>query len=104
VSAFTLSSRAEQDITEIADYLARESLDAAVRFYDQVPVALSSLARNPGMGKPVLLKDPTLTGVRIWRIDGFPRVLVFYHATQRGIRVVRVLHGARDIDSTLGRM
>ena len=32
-------------------------------------------------------------------LRGFPKSFVFYRATRHGIEVVRVLHGARDIDA-----
>jgi toxin ParE1/3/4 len=39
--------------------------------------------------------------LRIWRIDGFPNHLIFYRPIEGGIEIVRVLHGARDIDAVL---
>lgn len=101
--AYTLSSRAERDIDEIAEYLSRESLAAALRFYDQVPATLHKLASAPGMGRPVSLDTPSLTGLRLWRIDGFHAVLVFYMPAEHGVRVIRVLHASRDADTALAK-
>jgi toxin ParE1/3/4 len=42
-----------------------------------------------------------MAGLRSWAIRGFATFLVFYRPTQRGIEVIRVLHGARDLDAIL---
>jgi toxin ParE1/3/4 len=42
-----------------------------------------------------------LADLRVWRIEGFEKHLIFYRQTPDGIDVVRILHGARDIDSVL---
>jgi plasmid stabilization system protein ParE len=37
-------------------------------------------------------------GLRYWPVPGFERYLVFYVPTSARIDVVRVMHGARDLD------
>ena len=59
------------------------------------------LARMPGMGERRESSNPRLAGLRVWRIDGFPNHLLFYRPVEGGIEIVRVLHGARDIDAVL---
>jgi len=34
-------------------------------------------------------------------IAGFPRHLIFYRAEEEEIRILRVVHGARDLESVL---
>jgi len=41
-------------------------------------------------------------GLRAWPIDGFRNHLVFYRPTDEGVDIVRVLHGARDIEALFG--
>jgi toxin ParE1/3/4 len=93
---------AERDIDGQAEYLFREaSLETALRFYDFAAVAFEKLARTPGLGEQRHSSNPLLAGLRIWRIDGFPNHLIFYRPIEGGIEIVRVLHGARDIDAVL---
>lgn len=47
------------------------------------------------------LDHPALADVRSRLIKDFENYLVFYRATESGIDVLRVLRGARDIDSIL---
>ncbi len=55
----------------------------------------------PGMGERWESNNPHLAGLRVWRVEGFEKHLIFYRATDDGIEVVRVVHGARDISSVL---
>jgi plasmid stabilization system protein ParE len=43
--------------------------------------------------------NPRLAGIRVGSVEGLPNHLVFYRQIEGGIVVIRVLHGARDIDS-----
>ena len=45
--------------------------------------------------------NPRLEGLRVWRIQGFEKHLIFYRPVADGIEIVRVLHGARDLDRLL---
>jgi toxin ParE1/3/4 len=42
-----------------------------------------------------------LEGLRVFPVKGFANYLLFYKPLPRGIELVRVLHGARDIPSIL---
>lgn len=97
----TVSPRASQDIDEQFEYLAKEDVDIALRFFDAVRQTLAQLARLPGMGKPYHLDDPRLEGLRKWPVKGFDKHLIFYLTGENEILVVRVLHASRDIPEVL---
>ena len=84
---------AETDILEIWDYIADDSLTAADRWVDQLDEQFRVLATQPMMGRA---RDELAPGVRS---VPFGRYVVFYMPLNDGIDVVRVLHGARDIDA-----
>jgi toxin ParE1/3/4 len=93
---------ADQDIDGQAGYLMQEAgLETALRFYDATAVTFENLARMPGMGEQRETANPRLAGLRVWRIEGFPNQLIFYRPIEGGIEIIRVLHGARDIDAVL---
>jgi toxin ParE1/3/4 len=93
---------ADYDIDGLAGYLMQEvSLETALRFYDAAAATFENLAQMPGMGEQRVSSNPRLAGLRVWRIDGFPNHLVFYRPIAGGIEIVRVLHGARDVDTVL---
>jgi toxin ParE1/3/4 len=84
---------AEADILEIWDYIADDSLAAADRWVDRLDEQFRLLAAQPMMGRA---RDELAPGVRSFP---FGRYVVFYVPLDDGIDVVRVLHGARDIDA-----
>jgi toxin ParE1/3/4 len=53
----------------------------------------------PGLGSRYESDDARLAGVRVASVRGFRNHLVFYREFDKGIEVLHVLHGARDIDS-----
>ncbi len=93
---------ADLDLDRLADYLAREaSLDTALRFYDATRTTFEKIARMPGIGQKRDSANPLLAGLRLCRVEGFEKHLVCYRSTNEGVEIIRVLHGARDIDSVL---
>jgi len=90
---------ADLDVDECFAYIAADNLDAAIRFLDAIEDALDKLARMPGMGRIRDFADPRLAGLRSWPIKGFKNYLIFYRPILDGIEVLRILHGARDIDA-----
>jgi toxin ParE1/3/4 len=87
---------ASADIFEIWDYIADDSLVAADRWVDRLDEQFGLLATQPLMGRA---RDELAPGVRSFP---FGRYVIFYVPLDDGIDVVRVLHGARDIDVVFG--
>lgn len=92
-------SRAYSDVEEIAGYIRRDSARSALRFLDAVAGTVGRLAERSGLGRTFESNNPHLDGLRCFRVAGFGNYLVFYVPLENGIRVVRVLHGARDLNS-----
>ncbi|MCA9220707.1 MAG: hypothetical protein KDA71_10290, partial [Planctomycetales bacterium] len=57
--------------------------------------------RSPEIGGRYASRSRRLAGVRAITVPGLPKIVVFYLTHARAIEVVRVLHGARDIDAAL---
>ena len=93
--------RADRDLDEHAEFIARTNLEAARRFYDAAAEAFGQLAVLPEMGSPQTFRNPVLTGLRMWRIPRFERYLIFYRPIQEGIEVIPVLHAARDMGTII---
>jgi len=83
--------KALEDLAEIWAYIADGSLRHADAFAAAINRELRDLARHPliGRARPELLSD--------LRSFPFGRYVIFYLPRKRGIEVVRVLHGARDL-------
>ena len=59
------------------------------------------LAWMPEIGSIWESPHPFLSGVRVWPIRRFKNYLIFYRPIVGGIFVLRVLHGARQVDELL---
>lgn len=81
------------DLADIWDYIADDSVQSADRLLDQIAAKLGLLAENPLLGRAREELMP--------RLRSFPmgHYVIFYMPQDDGIEVVRVLHGARDIQS-----
>jgi toxin ParE1/3/4 len=89
------------DLAEQGLYLSHDSPNAALRFYEAAEAAFEQLAVMPGIGSARDYASRKLRGLRMWRVPGFEKHLIFYQPTDAGITIVRVLHGARDIPNLL---
>ncbi len=87
------SPRAEQDLTEVWDFIAQDDIDAADRVRDDIEQKCQTLADNPGMGRA---RDELALSLRSFPVG---RYIIFYRPIEDGIEVARILHGARDLRS-----
>lgn len=96
-----LRPQADRDINNQFEYIAKDDLEAAIRFYKAAFRAFEVLQTNPHIGPARDFENPQLKGIRIWLVKGFDKYLIFYRATDERVEILRVLHAARDIDSIL---
>ena len=89
------------DIVNIADYIARDSVDAALRYVENTETSVAGLLEMPGKGAPCGFIERHLADVRFWAVNGFPNHLIFYRPTAYGIYVLSVRHGARELPGDL---
>ena len=93
--------KAAQDAEDIANYIAKDSLEAAIRFLENTELTLRDLAASQSSGSPFESDHPELANLRFRRVKGFPHHVIFYVNQENAIEVVRILHGARDLDTEL---
>ncbi len=100
---FAIRPLAREDILRQYEYylLEVESELVAVRFLTAVQSAIAQVCRQPGTGSPKALRNLKLAGLRSWPVRGFPNMRVYYLLSNDVLRVVRVLHGKRDIELIL---
>lgn len=88
--------QARLDLDDIAYYIALDNRDAARRTVDRLRDRLKVLESFPGAGQP---RDDLHPGLRSWPIDHY---VVFYTTDDNEIQIVRILHGARDVQRIFG--
>jgi len=87
------SSIAQNDLNKIIDYIAQDSLEYALLFYEQVREKVENLTQFPKMGRKVPeLDDPNIRELilRNYRL--------IYQILGEKIQIVRLIHGSRILD------
>jgi len=93
------SDAALADILEQADWYTAQSGRRLARQWEKaVTATVSKAARHPATGSPCEFTLPALRGVRRTIVSGFPKHLLFYNFDDDEIFILRVLHGARDLE------
>jgi toxin ParE1/3/4 len=95
-------AEAQEDPAEAFAYIGQNNLDVALRFIRAAENPFQQLAMMPGIGERFLSVRPELAGVRRTAISGFRKYQVYYRPIEDGIEILRVLHGARDVEGILG--
>jgi toxin ParE1/3/4 len=90
-----------QDIITIATYISNDNLDAGDRFIYAAEATFQQIAKLPKIGKISGFSHPEITQVRQYPIKGFKNYLIFYRLQTDEIDVMRVLHGAQEIELIL---
>lgn len=75
--------------------------ELADRLMASAETTFKKLARSPGLGRPRPFHSPKARNLRSWNVVGFSKHLVFYRPlpSDRGVEIVRVVHGARELDA-----
>jgi plasmid stabilization system protein ParE len=94
---YYISRRANQDIEEIGDFIAKDNVDAATRLNEKIHESIKLLSEFPRLGH--VRADVRDECYRFWSVGKY---LIAYRIDQGVLEVVRVVHGARDIQSMFG--
>jgi toxin ParE1/3/4 len=97
--AIERGAAARRDLLDVFVYIGRKSAPSARRFLIQAESTFRRLAASPSIGTRYDPDSPALADLRYFPIARFPKYLVFYRPTADGIDVVRVVHGARDLEA-----
>jgi plasmid stabilization system protein ParE len=87
-----LSPEAVQDLAEVWDFIARDNPDAADRVLSMFEGAFDLLVGRPLLGHT--RKDLADESIRFWPLASY---LIAYQPQVAGVRIIAVLHGARDV-------
>ena len=83
--------------------VTRNVPEVAIRFRDAIRLTVQSLRQNPFLGPHYPLRNPQLRDLRFWPVAGFEAIGIYYLVDSDAIRVIRILHGKRDVRDILER-
>ena len=93
---YELSPEADQDLEEIFEYTEREfGFDQAIEYLSGFDGLLGKLVNNPELGKE---RKEIREGLRSILKE---KDVIFYRILKNRIRIVRILHGSRDLRTFL---
>ena len=75
----------------------------AVRFRTAVSQTIRSLQEHPLVGPRYRSSNPRFENLRTWAVTGFEAIRIYYQLDQDTLRVIRILHGKRDVKGILER-
>lgn len=72
---------------------------AAFRFREAVIESIDQLKPHPRIGAP--FQGSSIAGLRSWPVKGFEAIRIYYQEFPGDLRVVRILHGRRNVRKLL---
>ena len=83
--------------------IGRKQRSTRRKFAESALDTLEQLIEFPYLGSPQFFSHPQLRGIRQWPVQNFKTYVILYRpfASNNGLEVLRVLHGARDIKTHL---
>lgn len=93
MSRYIINVLASQDLNDIADYFAENSLEAGDRFFRAFNQKCQQLVAFPNSGKSYATIRPDLRGLSL---EGY---IIFYRILADGIEILRVVSGRHDLST-----
>ena len=76
--------------------------DAGLRFVEALEETIDLIERFPDLGSPWESARPRRSGLRFQTDKGFEKYVVVYRRGDDGVTFLRVSHGSRNIEDSLG--
>lgn len=93
---YRVSETAIADMGEAYEYVARDNETAAEDLLSEFQKRFRLLADFPAAGRE---RNDLMRGVRSYAVGNY---VVLYRQVEEGVEILRVLHGARDIQGLFG--
>jgi len=92
--------QADEDALEMYQHIGRDHPVAASEYFDALFDLFDTLLDHPKIGTRFEQATGELSGVRFIPVSAkFEKHLVFYIPGDNAIRVIRILHSSRDIET-----
>jgi toxin ParE1/3/4 len=85
-----------EELVNLSFHIAQNDADAAQRFLAACDETFIFLINNKKIGATRSFRDSSLQDVRMWRVKGFEKYLIFYQPFSDGIKILHVVHSARN--------
>jgi len=93
MNGLSFSPKAIEDLEGILDHIAEDNPTRATSFVSALKDQCRTIASYPGMGAK---REHLARKLRVFPIGNYG---IYYRPVENGVRIERVLHAARDVDS-----
>ncbi len=91
-----IAPAAERDLTDILEFISRDSVSAARKTVLRIERAIELLLERPFLGPAV--SRPARVGILKMTVSHY---IIFYRLADDQLQIVRLLHSSRDLDEEL---
>jgi len=91
------------DLPDLYSHIAGDKPRAAERLLDAISDTFAQIAKHPESGMVYPTNNPRLKIVRMLPVKGFPNYLVFFRIDPDAVRILYVIHGARNLRQLFGK-
>ncbi len=102
MSGYRFTPQAVADLFDIWSFVAQDNPPAANRLEEAVFRACNFLVGRPLAGRT--RKEVTPHPVRFWVVQPYSNYLIVYDPEKKPLRIIRILHNARDLLSVLNEL
>jgi len=85
-----------EELVSLSFYIAEQDEEAAQRFLDACDETFIFLSENRFVGSQRKFNNSSLAEVRMWRVNGYEKYLIFYHPLNDGVKILHVIHSRRN--------
>ena len=85
-----------EELVNLSAYIAEEDEEVAQAFLDACDTTFQFLTANRYVGSVRQFESAKLSSMRMWRVKGFEKYLIFYIPFESRIRILHVLHSYLD--------
>lgn len=98
MARYSLTKPARADLRDIVSYIRKDSRIAAARVRAKFQAEMRKVAAFPGLGhtRPEVADET----IRFWLV--YSSYLIVYRLHTRPLQILRILHGARDLNRIFG--
>ena len=89
------------DLEELIEYIAKDSVVAAEKMHNQVVLKANELKEFPGRGRPV--PEPKMKEAG-WRMIFIPQYVAFYRIIKDNVLIYRIFHGSSNYPKLYDQM
>ena len=84
------------ELLDIAEYLGQNDPAKGQQFIDACEETFAELADMPHLGSARSFNNPNLKNIRMWHVKGYADYLIFYQPAKTALKLLHIVHGARD--------